>query len=195
MRKYVKVNVNFDLENDSYVPPIRRSQHNISVDPVATHEVLMAYLSKTDESSQAARDHKDWLVDHWSAEAKNSEMQQRFMAAIAALRESLRIDPDNVLTQAEVRRMADIQSQFDSLLARGKRQIAENQDRQALETFQRVLQMKPSLAEAHGRLGTLFAKAGNLDRARESLHRSIALDDNDQYGHSMLARLALVSGD
>lgn len=195
MRKYVKVNVNFDLEDDSYVPPIRRSQHNISVDPAATHEVLLEYFSKSDASSQAAQDHKAWLVDHWAIEAKKSEMQQRYMAAIAALRESLRIDPANATTRAEVRRMAEKQSQFDSLLARGKRLIAENQDTQAIETFQRVLQMKPSLAEAHGRLGTLFAKAGNLDRARESLHRSIELDANDQYGHSMLARLALVSGD
>ncbi len=195
MRKYVKVNVNFDLAEDSYVPPIRRSQHLISIDPVATHEVLLNYFSKSNEASQAVRDHKAWLVEHWATEAKNNELQQRFMASIAALRESLQIDPDNTTTRVEVRRMAEKQSQFDSLLARGKRLMAENQDTQAIETFQRLLQMKPSLAEAHGRLGTLFAKAGNLDRARESLHRSIQLDPDDQYGHSMLARLALVSGD
>ncbi len=195
MRKYVKVNVNFDLAEDSYVPPIRRSQHFISIDPVATHEVLMEFLSKSDVAAPAVQEHQAWLVDHWTVEAKNSEMQQRFMAAIAALRESLRIDPDNATTRAEVRRLAERQSQFDSLLARGKRLMAENQDTQAIETFQRLLQIKPSLAEAHGRLGTLFAKAGNLDRARESLRRSIELDPDDQYGHSMLARLALVSGD
>ena len=195
MRKYVKVNVNFDLAEDSYVPPIRRSQHNISIDPVATHEVLLEFLSKSDETAKAVQEHRTWLVEHWSTEAKESETQQRFMAAISALRESLRIDPDNGSTRAEVRRMAEKQTQFDSLLARGKRLMAENQDTQAIETFQRLLQMKPSLAEAHGRLGTLFAKAGNLDRARESLRRSIELDPDDQYGHSMLARLALVSGD
>ena len=195
MRKYVKVNVNFDLAEDSYVPPIRRSQHNISIDPVATHEVLLEFLSKSDETAKAVQEHRTWLVEHWSTEAKESETQQRFMAAISALRESLRIDPDNGTTRAEVRRMAEKQTQFDSLLARGKRLMADNQDTQAIETFQRLLQMKPSLAEAHGRLGTLFAKAGNLDRARESLRRSIELDPDDQYGHSMLARLALVSGD
>ncbi len=195
MRKYVKVNVNFDLAEDSYVPPIRRSQHNISIDPVATHEVLLEFLSKSDEASPAVQENKAWLVEYWAAEAEKSEMQQRFMAAIAALRESLRIDPENAVTRTEVRRMAKKQTQFDSLLARGKRLMAQNQDTQAIETFQQLLQMKPSLAEAHGRLGTLFAKAGNLDRARESLRRSIELDPDDQYGHSMLARLALVSGD
>lgn len=64
-----------------------------------------------------------------------------------------------------------------------------------IESFEQLLQMKPSLAEVHGRLGTLFSKAGNLDRARESLRRTIELDPDDQYGHSMLARLALVSSD
>ncbi len=195
MRKYVKVNVNFDLADDSYVPPIRRSQHLISIDPVATHEVLLEFFSKSDVASQAFQYHKAWLVDHWAGEAKRTEEQQRFMGAIAALRESLRIDPDNATTRNELRRMADSQSRFDSLLARGKRLIAENQDTQAVDTFQQLLQLKPRLAEAHGRLGTLFAKAGNLDRARESLLRSIELDPDDQYGHSMLARLAMVSGD
>jgi tetratricopeptide (TPR) repeat protein len=195
MRKYVKVNVNFDLADDSYVPPIRRSQHFISIDPVATHEVLLEYLSKSDLSSQEVQEHKAWLVNHWAVEAKKTEGQQRFMAAIAALRESLRIDPDNFATRTEVRRMTEIQSQFDTLLARGKRLMSENQDTQAIETFQRLLQLKPSLAEAHGRLGTLYAKTGNLDRARESLRRSIEQDPDDQYGHSMLARLAMVSGD
>ena len=195
MRKYVKVNVNFDLADDSYVPPIRRSQHFISIDPVATHEVLLEYLSKSDVAAKAVQDHKDWLVDHWAIEAKKAEGQQRSMASIAALRESLRIDPGNATTRAEVRRMADIQTQFDSLLARGKRLMAENQDGQAIETFLRLLQLRPSLAEAHGRLGTLYAKTGNLERARESLRRSIALDPDDQYGHSMLGRLAMVSGD
>ncbi len=203
MRKYVKVNVNFDLADDSYVPPIRRSQHLISIDPVATHEVLLDFFShsrsvdssKTDTQATTTQHHRAWLVEHWAEEAKRTEVQYRFMAAIAALRESLRIDPDNATTRDELRRIVDSQTRFDSLLARGKRLMAANQDTQAVDAFQQLLQLKPTLAEAHGRLGTLYAKAGDLDLARESLHRSIELDPDDQYGHSMLARLAMVSGD
>ena len=73
--------------------------------------------------------------------------------------------------------------------------MAHNKDTEAIEAFQSLLKVKPTLAEAHGRLGTLYAKRGQFELAKESLNRANQLDPDDQYGHSMLGRLAFVSGD
>ncbi len=199
MRKYVKVNVNFDLVDDSYVPPIRRSKHNISIDPVATHELLLENHLQSNENpeqtAEAARQERNWLVDHWAAESKACLSQFRFTGAIAALRESLRIDSDNTVTRTELRRVVQVQTEYDALLAKGNRLMVQNKDTQAIEAFQSLLKIKPTLAEAYGRLGTLYAKRGLFELAKENLNRANQLDPDDQYGHSMLARLAFVSGD
>ena len=199
MRKYVKVNVNFDLVDDSYVPPIRRSQHKISIDPVATHELLLENYLQSNENpeqiAEAVRNERKWLVDHWAAESQACLSQFRFTGAIAALRESLRIDSDNADTRTELSRLVQIQTEYDASLAKSKRLMAQNKDTEAIEAFQSLLKVKPTLAEAHGRLGTLYAKRGLFELAKESLNRANQLDPDDQYGHSMLGRLAFVSGD
>lgn len=220
MRKYVKVNVNFDLPDESYVPPIRRSQHNITVDPVARHEVLLAWALETQatrqagdkgksdqgdqasnaatpsaaELQQAIEEHRQWLLDHWMEESKKCESQDRFMGAVAALREALRIDPDSAEVKRNLKRMTETQAQVDQLLIEAKRLMTQNQDQQATAKFQQLVGLKPDMAEAHSRLGTLAAKAGDFQAARAFLRKSIDLDPDDQYGVSMLARLAFVEG-
>src|SRR6266478_4072110 len=100
----VWINVHFHTEDDQYVPPIRRAQHRIAVDPIAKQEVLLAWhRTQSDEASkkEAARLTKT-LVEHWLAEADNRRRDYRFMAAIGAVREAMRLD-SSATTVAKLR--------------------------------------------------------------------------------------------
>lgn len=208
MRKYVKVNVNFDLEDDLYVPPTHRAQHKIAIDPVATQETLLEFARQSRRSQPAIDSEREnttdsprvadaetlerWLLDHWAKTSQECEKQYRFLGAIAAQREALRIAPASQTARTELQRLSAHQARIDALLIGAKRLLQANQDSQAAELFEQLLQLKPNVAEAHSRLGMLAAKSGNFQRAQTYLRKSIELDPDDQYGLSMLARLAFV---
>src|SRR5262249_29838307 len=94
MPVYVKINVNFQTEDDDYVPPLTRSEHRIAVYPAARQAVLWEW-HRTQPGSvdqeEAARLAKS-LVAHWRAEAEDCRRQHRYMGAIAAIREAARFD-------------------------------------------------------------------------------------------------------
>ncbi len=56
-----------------------------------------------------------------------------------------------------------------------------------MATYQRILAIKPNDANAHGRLGTEYAKAGNRAKAIEHWTAVAQHDPNDAYGLGMLA--------
>src|SRR5260370_27126160 len=95
MPSYLKINVNFETEDDNYVPPMRRCDHRIAVHPRARDEVLLEWFrSQPGKSNRAASDRLTrTLADDWLAEAEACRLDYRFMGAIAALREACRLDP------------------------------------------------------------------------------------------------------
>lgn len=190
MRKYVKVNVNFDLENELYVPPTLRAEHRISVDQIGTKETLLRYARI--EANKEVAELEKWLLDHWQTESEQHEAANRYVAAIAAQREILRLFPESDVAKAEVERLGTLQQQADNLLISANRLLLQNQDSSAKAAYEQLLILKPKSAVAYSRLGTIAAKANNFGKARELLQRSIELDREDQYGFSMLARLAFV---
>lgn len=201
MRKYVKVNVNFDLADDWYVPPTDRTQHNVAIDAVATQEVLLKFARDFGSPRPADQVNVDApaiierrLLDHWSKTSQDCEKQFRFLGAIAAQREALKVASQPQPIQTELKRLTAHQAKIDMLLVHAKQLLQANQDAQAKSEFEQLIQLNPNLAEAHSRLGMLAAKAGDFENAERQLRKSVALDQEDQYGVSMLARLAFVQG-
>jgi tetratricopeptide (TPR) repeat protein len=183
----VWMNVHFHTEDDQYVPPIRRTQHRIAVDPVARREVLLAWLQSQndDASKREAAGHRAALLEYWLNEADARTQQHRLLAAIGALREALRIDPA-AATRERLRQAVARQAQADADLAAGMRAVEERHFEQAIEILGKVLTLRPNLAVAHGKLGTAYAASGKPVLARKHLQAVAEYDPDDAYGWMML---------
>ncbi len=191
----VWMNVHFHTEDDQYVPPIRRHEHRIAVDPIAKQEELRAwYQQQSDAPSRREADRLTrLLVDHWLAEADRRRGQHRFLAAIGALREALRLDPAPA-TRDRLRQCVAIQAGIDADLVAALHQMEERHFGEAVETLNRILSVKPDLAVAHGKLGTAYEILGQHERAVEHLQAVARCDPDDPYGYMMLGWLAYLQG-
>ena len=189
------MNVHFHTQDDQYVPPIRRHEHRIAVDPIAKQEELRAwYQQQSDAPSRRESDRLTrLLVDHWLAEADRRKNQHRFLAGIGALREALRLDPAPA-PRARLRELVAIQAGIDADLVAALHQIDEQRFPEAVETLTRILRIKPDLAVAHGKLGTAYEILGQHERAVEHLQAVARYDPDDPYGYMMLGWLAYLQG-
>jgi len=193
MRKYVKINVNFDHVDDSYVPPTRRSSHRIAVDPIGTMEVLWKWLVEQagDEYIKQRESLELELVDAWLAQAKDFGSVGRYRAAIAAVREGLLVAPNSMPLREKLAEYVALQTQLDADLSAGESASRLNQDTRAKALFEKVLQQQPDNALITGKLGTILAKQGDIEAAKKRLRSVLKLDPDEQYGLSMLAWFAL----
>jgi tetratricopeptide (TPR) repeat protein len=183
----VWMNVHFHTADDQYVPPIRRYQHRIAIYPTARQEVLLAwYRTQPDTASrkEAVR-LTEALVGHWLAEAENCRRQYRFLAAIGALREALRLEAAPA-TRAKLQEVVAIQAKLDADLALALHQIDEHRHREAIETLTKILAVKPDWAPAHAKLGTLYLITGQSEQAAKHLQAVAQCDPDDAYGYMML---------
>jgi tetratricopeptide (TPR) repeat protein len=195
MPQHIKINVYFHTEDDQYVPPIKRHEHRIAVHPAARQEVLRAWYRK--QPDQASREEADRLTEallkHWLGEAETYRREHRFLAAIGALREVARLDPGPA-TREKLRDAIATQSRLDAGLDRAIHLTDEKRFPEARKLFQELLHIKPDLAMAHGKLGTLYATAGRRDLAVQHLEAVGRHDPDNPYGHSMLGWLAFLDG-
>ncbi len=193
MRRYLKINVNFQTEDDNFVVPFQRYNHRISVDPVARKEVLLNWYRKQsdDDSREAAKRLTQALVDHWLAEAEQCRSDYRYVGAVAAIREALLIQttPDML---GKLREAVALQASLDDDWAKALKHIAQDQSAEAIETFSKILSVKPDDAKAHGKLGTQYAKIGKKELAIGHLRAVRKYDPDDAYGEAMLGWLALL---
>ncbi len=197
MRKYVKINVNFDLESDSYVPPLERSKHRIAVDPVGTQEVLLDwYASQSDGVSVARADAlRRKLVSHWLTQAAEIAASGRHLGAIAAVREALRVAPDDPAANDRLQEYIALRRKWDDLWAAGEHARRDGRLDAARDLFEQIIDLNPLDALAYGRLGTIYYQQGDAARATELWQRCGELDPDEQYGLSMQAWAALQAGD
>ncbi len=196
MRRYAKINVNFAQEDDLYVPPLQRSNHRIQVDSIGNDEVLLRwYRTQQDPDSQKlASDLETRLLEHWREEGEQREREGRFVAAVSAMRESLRIKPDHEEALQRVKKYGKQQQEFDALRRSANVMRNQNVDK-SIELFQEVLKIRPDDAAAHGRIGTLYAQKRDREQAIKFLERVAELDPDDQYGLSMMGWLAFLDSD
>src|SRR5262249_60480077 len=61
---------------------------------------------------------------------------------------------------------------------------------EAVAALKKVLAVNPDLAEAHGKLGTVYALSGENGLAEKPLREVARCDPDDPYGYSMLGWLA-----
>ncbi|HEY2251770.1 MAG TPA: tetratricopeptide repeat protein, partial [Planctomycetaceae bacterium] len=196
MPQYIKINVNFETEDDNYVPPIRRCEHRIAIHPRARDEVVLAWRRTQDDPlsrREVGRLTKS-LVDDWLAEADTCRGEFRYMGAMAAIREALRLDPapqTREKLRAAVATHNEIEAGFDEAV----HCLEERRYGEAIEALNRILKIKPDLAKAHGRLGTAYAATGNNELAVKHLRLVARFDADNPYGCAMLGWLAYLRGD
>jgi tetratricopeptide (TPR) repeat protein len=191
MPRFTRIQVFFQTEDDQYVPAIRPHEHRIAVYPEARKEVLLTwYRSQPDETSRQEADRlAKELGERWLDEADSFRHEYRYMAAMGTLREAERIDPTPA-TRAKLNEVIAIQAKLDADWFTALHQIDEKQTTEAAATLNQMLGIKPNLAKAHGRLGTLHALAGQNEQAVEQLRLVAQYDPDDPYGYSMLGWLA-----
>jgi tetratricopeptide (TPR) repeat protein len=196
MRQYAKINVNFAQADDAFVPPLRRTNHRIQIDPIANDEVLLDWYRTRDDdqSKQLVVQLELRLLEHWSGEGQQRAKEGRFVAAVSAMRESLRISPNNEEAKKSLRQYIAQQQELDELRAQANAMRGKSVE-QSIELFQKVLAIRPDDAGAHGRLGTLYAQSGDRDKAISYLNQVAELDPDDQYGLSMLGWLSYLDKD
>jgi tetratricopeptide (TPR) repeat protein len=192
----VWVNVYFHTENDQYVPAMRRHAHRIAVDRAARDEVVLTWLRlQSDDASrkEVTRLAGD-LVQHWLREAESCQREYRYLAAIRAVREALRIDSTPAV-RGKLKELIAIQAKLDADLAQALRQIDERHFPEAIASLQQMLAVKPNSGKAHGRLGTVYGLLGQREKAIEHLQAAAKYDHDETYAPSMLGWLAYLHGD
>ena len=188
MPSYLKININFQTKDDDYVPPLRRIEHRIAVYDHAKTEVLMKHFQSDESqaSQQRAAQLQETLVKHFEKEVETCRSQYRYLGIVAALREIVRIK-DSPEARNRLREAVQFQADLDKLATDAQRQLLENNSSQALATYERIVAIKPNDANAHGRLGTEYARVGNRTKAIEHWSAVAQHDPNDAYGLGMLA--------
>lgn len=195
MPPYIKINVNFRTQDDNFVTPIRRWQHNIGIYPEAKQEILRDWFAaqSDDESQQQARQLTDELLAFYYAQFDQCNQEHRYLGAIAAAREAMRIEANDEVRQRLNAAVAK-QSQLEDLRARANKAIGEGQFAEAIPLLKKVLELKPDDAIAHGRLGTAYAQTANMTEAIGHWDSVQKHDPDDVYGLGMLAWLANSQG-
>ena len=199
MPQRVWMNVHFHTEDDRYVPPIRRYQHRIAVDRVARSEVLLGGIrsSPTEAKKEEAGRLTAELVGYWLKGSETRRTEYRFLAAIGAAREALRLDPPPELREkatAALRTAIDQQTRLDADLVDAFQEAREQRILGSMDLLESILTRKPNWAVAHSKLGTLSAVTGHKDRAIQHLE-AVARDDPDNAsGLAMLGWLAYLDG-
>ena len=195
MPRFNKIQVYFQTKDDAYVPPVKRVEHRIAVYPAARDEILLDWF-RTQSDAQSLDEVerlKSSLIEYWKTEAETRQRDYRFLAAIDAYRNALRFD-DVPAIREKLEALKATHQRLDNDWFDAVHLLKEDRLEEARDTLHQILGIKPDLAHAHGRLGTLYAKLGQETQAVESLKAAAGYDPDDPYGSSMLGWLAYIGG-
>lgn len=199
MRKRVWMNVHFHTPADQYTPAIQRYQHQISRDRTGRSEVLLAW--HRGQPGEAHRQEAEKLVrelaEHWQSEVDRCRRGYRFLGAIGAARELLRLPLPEQLRQSAESAKRDLiatQARLDADLNEAFHAADINEPGAAIETLNKILVTKPNWAVARSKLGTLYAATGRTDLAQRHLAAVAADDPDNASGLVMLGWLAYLDG-
>jgi serine/threonine-protein kinase len=102
----------------------------------------------------------------------------RLDEAIAAYRESIRLEPEHDPAYVLLADALDKKGELD----------------QAIAACEEVLRLRPDMAYYHGKLGVLLHRRGLLDKAKASYQEALRLDPNYAEAHTNLGNLLLRQG-
>ncbi len=190
-----KIQVYFQTQHDKYVSPVKRYEHQIGIYPADRRVVLRAwYLTQSDpESGRQVEQLSKELAEIYRSECDALQQSHRYLAAINACREMLKISP-SADGEKRLQTLIEMQSQIDNDFQDGQWHDRKGRYRQAIEAFLKVLATKPDFAVAHARLGTAYAAVGEKQLAHKELLAATALDPDDPYAFAMLGWLAYLNG-
>ncbi len=190
-----KVQVFFRTKDEDFLPPVNRYEHRIGIYPAAEQEVLLAWHRTQDDDLSRAQAQRltATLNEHWLAEGDQSRQEHRWLPAIYAYRQALQLDPTSA-TQAKLDEVLKTKRELSDNLAKAVHLMATNKIAEAIPILQKVLEIDPEHAKAHGKLGAAYAATGQEKRAIEHLQASAKYDPDDPYGPGMLGWLAFLEG-
>lgn len=191
MPTYLKINVNFETASDNFVPPIRRFEHRIGIYDHARDETLLKYFQKQsdNDSQEKTQSLKSKLVDHFKKELESCRRSYRFLGAIAAAREVVRIE-DTPAHRELLKELVSIQTNLELDAMQAQKLVQGNNTAEAIKLYEKILAIKPDDANAHGRLGVEYAKLNNLSEAIQHWSAVTVHNPNDVFGLGMLGWLA-----
>lgn len=188
-----KIQVFFHTADDRYVPPVKRCEHRIAVYPAARRQVLLDwYRTQSDAASRAEADRlSQELAAYWRGEGDRFRDEYRFLAALDAYRRAWQLAPE-ADTRTQLEHVKSVQLQIDDGFQEAEHLMHDNRLSEAIATLEGLLELKPDLAMAHGKLGTLYAATGDRKQAVEHLQKMVRYDPDDPYGEAMLGWLEYV---
>jgi tetratricopeptide (TPR) repeat protein len=193
MPSYIKININFETEDDDYVPPIQRCDHRIAVHPRARDEILLSWnreRSDPDSKAEAARLTRS-LVEDWLNGAESCLRDFRILGAIAAYREAYRLEPAPA-TREKMRQAIAIKVRIDRDLRTSGRLIEEHRYQEAVDLLEALLPLKPDHPKIQNDLGLAYASMGKKEQAIPHLRLVTKYDPDDPSGVVREAWLAYV---
>jgi tetratricopeptide (TPR) repeat protein len=195
MPRYNRIAVRFNTADDKYLFPMRPHEHRIAIYPEARQEVLYHwYRKQTDSASQdKARELGEWLANYWITESERLVKQHLFVQSIGAAREAVRLHP----SAASHQRLQDavaLQSQLDRLAHLADSQISGRNEREAIRTLEEGLKLNPRAARFHEKLGMLYARTGQRDRAIEHWRLTAQADPDNADCYHLWGQLAFQEG-
>ncbi|MEZ6063804.1 MAG: tetratricopeptide repeat protein [Planctomycetaceae bacterium] len=196
MARRIKINVKFDMGDDNFVPATSRSRHDITIDPVARDETLLKWHranSDRDGESAEVAELTGRLLQHWRAQAEAHETDDRFLAAIADVREAI-VVRDSPELQQELKRLVEIQTKLYDDWGLALHLIVNNRLDEALAALDKILAVRPNDAEAHSKAGTIYAIRGQVEQATRHLQAATENDPNNAEGFGVQGRLAWIGG-
>ncbi|MBL8817665.1 MAG: tetratricopeptide repeat protein [Planctomyces sp.] len=196
MPKRIKINVKFETETDNFVPPASRFRHRIAVDPIARNEVVLKWLNANPsaENQQERTALEAANVDYWVSEADRHEKEHRIMAAIADLREAVAVSERPELKE-RLRRVVETQERLYLEWSKTLTEISSGDYESAANRLKWLIEQRPTDAEFHSKLGTIYAMQGQSELAKFHLNEVHRLDANNPSGHGVLGRLYFLQGD
>ena len=187
MPERTKIQVNFDTKTDIHYAPVPLWDHRIGVNHIARDEVLFAWHQSQHgevhlkESERLAAT----LATINDEQGDQCVRQYRYLAAADHYRRSQSFQASDLVGQkrdAALAKVADISAAF----VRAEHEREEGRIEAAIATLEQLLIDKPDHAEAHGRLGTLYATTGRNREALEHWEAVQKHDPDDAYGDGMI---------
>ena len=187
MPKRTKIQVNFDTKNESHYAPVPAWDHRIGIDRIARDEVMHAWHltqpgeTHTSESQRLAgtlaRVHED--------EGDKRMNDYRYLAAADSYRRSEAFHASDSVRSKRNSALAKV-AEISSAFVRAEHERNNGRIDDAIATLEKLLVDQPDHAEAHGRLGTLYAMKERNTDALEQWGDVLKYDPDNAYGEGMI---------